>query len=73
MLSGVQLGKEKMMKREVVKKRPTRQELDQANDDSNESQAKKEETEFFTNQYWSNNQLNQSSIDDLLKSEGFDF
>lgn len=49
MLSGGPFGKDKIMKRAVVTNRPTREELDQAKEDSKETQAKKEATEYFAN------------------------
>jgi len=59
-------------KREPIKSaRPTREELDLAKEEK--EQEKQKETLYFANQYWNTPTGVSSSIDDLLKEEGFEF
>ena len=60
-------------KREPIKQaRPTREELDSAREEK-DSESKKEDAQFFSNQFWHTPIQAEESIDDLLKAEGFEF
>ena len=60
-------------KRDVIKNaRPSREELDKAKDEKKE-EPMKETSEYFDNQYWHAPLPIQDDLDDLLKSEGFEF
>jgi|APCry1669189534_1035231.scaffolds.fasta_scaffold304550_2 hypothetical protein len=77
MLEKGSLNRDRLIKRDVLHQRPSREELEKAKHDedhaTNHPETREEnEAAFFANQYWEKPQLIEASLDDLLKSEGFE-